>query len=66
MEFKKGSIVVTKDGEYVLKKMMTMYNPFNLKPVIVFIVDVNGNERSITEENVITVKNNQTDNMEEP
>lgn len=66
MEFKNGGIVVTKDGEYVIKKMMTMYNPFNLKPVTVFIIDDNGNERSITEENVITVKNNQTDNIEEP
>ena len=33
MEFKEGSIVVTKDGEYRLKGMMTLYNPFNLRKI---------------------------------
>jgi len=66
MEFKKGSVVVTHDGEYILKNVMTLYNPFNLKPVSVFIVDNNGAERSITEDKVITVKNNHLENIEEP
>ena len=66
MEFKKGSIVVTKDGEYVLKDVKTLYNPFNLKPITVFIVDDNGLERSVTEDNVITVRNNHLENVEEP
>ena len=65
MEFKEGNIIVTKDGEYPLKKMMTMYNPFTLTPVTVFIVDNNGKERSITEKDVISVKNNDK-NMVEP
>jgi hypothetical protein len=65
MEFKEGSIIVTKDGEYPLKKMMTMYNPFTLTPVTVFIVDNNGKERSVTEKDVISVKNNDK-NMLEP
>lgn len=66
MELKKGSIVVTKDGEYVLKDVKTLYNPFNLKPISVFIVDVNGLERSVTEDKVITVRNNHLENVEEP
>ena len=49
MEFKEGNIIVTKDGEYPLKKMMTMYNPFTLTPVTIFIIDNNGKERSVTE-----------------
>ena len=66
MEFKKGSIVVTKDGEYVIKKMMTLYNAVSLKPVTIFIVDDNGNERSVEENQVIFVKNNHVENIEEP
>lgn len=66
MEFKKGSIVVTKDGEYVIKKMMTLYNAVSLKPVTIFIVDDNGNERSVEESQVISVKNNHVENIEEP
>ena len=66
MEFKKGSIVVTKDGEYILKDVRTLYNPFNLNPITVFIVNDNGLERSITEDKVITVKNNHLENVEEP
>lgn len=66
MEFKKGSIVVTKDGEYAIKKMMTLYNAVSLKPVTIFIVDDNGNERSVEENQVISVKNNHVENIEEP
>lgn len=65
MEFKEGTIIVTKDGEYLLKKMMTMYNPFTLTPVTIFIIDNNGKERSVTEKDVISVKNNDK-NMLEP
>jgi hypothetical protein len=65
MEFKEGNIIVTKDGEYPLKKMMTMYNPFTLTPVTIFIIDNNGKERSVTEKDVISVKNNDK-NMLEP
>lgn len=66
MEFKKGSVVVTHDGEYVLKNMMTLYNAISLKPITVFIVDDNGLDRSITEDKVITIKNNHLENIEEP
>lgn len=66
MEFKKGSIIVTKDGEYILKNLMTVYNPFNLQPVTMFIVDDNGVERSVSEDKVLGVKNNQIENIEEP
>ena len=64
MEFKEGSIVVTKDGEYVLKRMMTLYNPFNLQPRISFVVDDNGEEKFVSEKDVISVKNNQLENEE--
>jgi hypothetical protein len=66
MEFKKGSIVVTKDGEFLLKDMHKMINPFTLQPMLVFLVDVDGKERSIQEKDVISVKNNQIENIEEP
>ena len=66
MEFKKGSIVVTKDGEYILKEMHKVVNPFSLETVLVFMVDNNGMERTIQEKDVISVKNNQIDNLEEP
>lgn len=66
MEFKEGSIVVTKDGEYILKNLMTVYNPFNLQPVTMFIVDDNGVEKSVSEDKVLGVKNNQIENIEEP
>lgn len=66
MEFKKGSIVVTKDGEYVLKEVHKMINPFSLKTVLIFMVDIDGKERAIEEKNVIKVKNNHLENIEEP
>jgi hypothetical protein len=66
MEFKKGSILVTKDGEFTLKRMMTMYNPFSLTPQTVFLVDVNGEEKSIMDKDVISVKNNHLNDIEEP
>jgi hypothetical protein len=66
MEFKEGSIVVTKDGEFILKGIHKMINPFTLQPMLVFLVDVDGKERSIQEKDVISVKNNQIENIEEP
>jgi hypothetical protein len=66
MEFKEGSIVVTKDGEYRLKRMMNLFNPFNLRPVTSFIVDDNGEEKRVFEKDIISVKNNQIENIEEP
>ena len=64
MEFKKGSIVVTKDGEYTLNRMMTFYNPFNLQPRTSFVVDDNGEEKFVSEKDVISVKNNHLENEE--
>ena len=66
MEFKNGSILVTKNGEFQLKKMMTMYNPFSLTPLTVFVVDDNGEEKTIQDKDVISVKNNHFENIEEP
>ena len=45
---------------------MTLYNAVSLKPVTMFIVDDNGNERSVEENQVISVKNNHVENIEEP
>ena len=64
MEFKKGSIVVSKDGEYTLNRMMTFYNPFNLQPRTSFVVDDNGEEKFVSEKDVISVKNNHLENEE--
>ena len=66
MEFKQGSVVVTKDGEYTIKKIMTLYNPFNLAPMLSIVIDDNGIERYISEKEVIKIKNNHIDNTEEP
>ena len=66
MEFKQGAIAVTKDGEYTIKKIMTLYNPFNLSPMLSIVVDDNGTERYISEKEIISVKNNHIDNIEEP
>ena len=66
MEYRKGSIIVTKNGEYVLKRMMSLYNPFNLQEKTSFVVDDNGEEKFVREEDIITVKNNHIKNIEEP
>ena len=66
MEIKEGSIIITKNGEYVLKRMMSLYNPFNLQEKTSFVVDDNGEEKFIREEDIITVKNNHIKNIEEP
>ena len=66
MEIKKGSIIITKDGEYKLKNMMTLYNPFNLQPKTCFVVDDNGKDKFVGEKDIISVKNNHIENMVEP
>ena len=66
MEIKIGSIIITKSGEYTLKRMMTLYNPFNLQPRTSFVVDDNGEEKFVPEKDVISVKNNHLENVEEP
>ena len=66
MEFKKGSILVTREGEFPLKNMMTLYNPFSLTPLTVFIVDDGGKEKRIQDKDVISVKNNHLNYAEEP
>ena len=66
MEIKKGSIIITKDGEYVVRDMMQVVNPFTFKPVNMYLVDVDGKERAVNEEKIIKVKNNHMDNIEEP
>ena len=66
MEIKEGSIIITKNGEYVLKRMMSLYNPFNLQEKTSFVVDDNGEEKFIREEDIITVKNNHIEYLEEP
>ena len=66
MEIKKDSIIVTKDGEYYLTNMMTLYNPFNLQPKACFVVDDNGKDKFVREKDIISVKNNHIENMVEP
>lgn len=66
MEFKKGSVIVTKDGEYSLIELKDMINPFTLEHTNLFLANVNGKERAISEKDVILVKNSQIENLEEP
>ena len=66
MEIKIGSIIITKSGEYTLKRMMTLYNPFNLEPKTSFVVDDNGEEKFVREQDIIKVKNNHIEYVEEP
>ena len=66
MEFKEGCILITKEGEFTLKKMVTIYNPFSLTPSTLFIVDDNGEEKRILDKDIISIKNNHLENIEEP
>jgi len=66
MEIKKHSIIVTKDGEYYLTNMMTLFNPFNLNPTTIYVIDVNGEEKRVFDKDIISVKNNHLENIEEP
>jgi hypothetical protein len=66
MEIKNGSIIKTKDGEYVVKEIMKMVNPFTLKPIIMCLVNVGGLQRTISENDIISVRNNHIKNIEEP
>ena len=66
MEIKKGSIITTKDGDYVVKDMMKLVNPFTFKPANMYLVDVDWVERAVNGDEIITVKNNHIENMVEP
>lgn len=66
MEIKKGSIITTKDGDYVVKDMMKLVNPFTFKLANMYLVDVDGVERAVNGDEIITVKNNHIENIEEP
>lgn len=66
MEIKKGSIITTKNGDYVVKDMMQVFNPFTFEPVNMFLVDDKVGELAINEKDIIKVKNNHIENIEEP
>lgn len=66
MEIKKGSIITTKNGDYVVKDMMQVSNPFTFELVNMFLVDDKVGELAINEKDIIKVKNNHIENIEEP
>jgi len=57
MEIKKGSIITTEKGDYVVKDIMRVYDPYTFEPVDMYIVDAeDGGERAINGKNIIAVK----------
>lgn len=63
MEFKKGSIVKTKKGEYVLKQVKKTYNANTLQPIMYFVADDNGKELIINEKDVISIGEQSEENI---
>lgn len=56
MEIKSGSIIKTKNGDFVFKKTIITYNPLSLKALTMFIVDDNGKEKIISEKDVKSIE----------
>ena len=65
MNIKKNTVVSTKEGEFQIKKMKIAYSPITLNQVIVFVVDDNGKERTISEKDVIELKESFQEEKEE-
>ena len=65
MEIKIGSIITTEKGDYVVKDMMRVYDPYTFEPVDMYIVNAEDGERAINGKNIIAVNNNHIENIEE-
>lgn len=66
MEIKKNSIIVTKEGEYVLKDWETFTNPFTFEKRTVYMVNNGDKDKIINESEIVSVKNAHQDMEEEP
>ena len=50
-----GNQVVTKDGTYQVVNTLNLINPSTMKEELVILIDFNGKERKITNEDIIEV-----------
>ena len=50
-----GNQVVTKDGTYKVTNTLNLINPSTMKEELVILIDFNGKERKITNEDIIEV-----------
>ena len=50
-----GNQVVTKDGTYKVVNTLNLINPSTMKEEVVILIDFDGKERKITNENIIEV-----------
>ena len=50
-----GNQVVTKDGTYKVVNTLNLINPSTIKEELVILIDFNGKERKITNEDIIDV-----------
>ena len=52
---KVGNQVVTKDGTYKVVNTLNLINPSTMKEELVILIDFNGKERKITNEDIIEI-----------
>ena len=52
-----GNQVVTKDGTYKVVNTLNLINPSTMKEELVILIDFNGKERKITNEDIIEIIN---------
>ena len=52
-----GNQVVTKDGTYQVVNTLNLINPSTMKEELVILIDFNGKERKITNEDIIEIIN---------
>ena len=50
-----GNQVVTKDGTYKVVNTLNLINPSTIKEELVILIDFNGKERKITNEDIIEI-----------
>lgn len=50
-----GNQVVTKDGTYKVVNTLNLINPSTMKEELVILIDFNGQERKITNEDIIEI-----------
>ena len=50
-----GNQVVTKDGTYKVVNTLNLINPSTMKEELVILIDFNGKERKITNEDIIEI-----------
>ena len=55
INIKIGNQVVTKDGTYKVVNTLNLINPSTMKEELVILIDFNGKERKITNEDIIEI-----------